>query len=297
MSFHALVQRRWTDLDAQGHANNTAFVEYTQEARTQFLGKGGAAGLLTDGLLVVTNQVEFVSSIPFSPDPLRVEVVVSDIGNDRFTLASQIYDQTALMARARTLCCAYDFDAATPRPLSEGQREYLESHFVSVDGFREMPHKPLGGNGIRYPFYPRWSDLDPYGHVNNVRYFDFIQEARIAAMTSLDTHAVRIGTSTWGDGELPKEFVTWLLARQDVEYFEQLPHRLEPYMVVSAPVKIGSTSITYNAEVVDPADETKILARAVSVVVCADANGVPRALPDTIRQTSERYMVGQHPVG
>jgi acyl-CoA thioester hydrolase len=296
MSFHALVQRRWTDLDAQGHANNTAFVEYMQEARTQFLGKDGAAGLLTDGLLAATNQLEFVSSIPFSPDPLRVEVVVSDIGEDRFTLASQIFDGTELKARTRTLCLAYDFGTDAPRELTGEQREYLESYFVSTDGFRDMLHRPLEGNGIRYPFYPRWSDLNPYGHVNNVRYFDFIQEARIAAMTSLDGHAARIGTSTWGDGELPAEFVTWLLARQDVEYFEQLPHRLQPYMVVSAPVKIGSTSITYNAEVVDPADETKILARAVSVVVCADANGVPRSLPDSIRVASERYMVGQHPV-
>jgi acyl-CoA thioester hydrolase len=296
MSFHALVQRRWTDLDAQGHANNTAFVEYIQEARTQFLGRGGAADLLTGGYIVSLNQLEFVASIPFSPEPLRVEVVVSDIGEDRFTLASQIYDHTELKARTRTVCCSYDFDAGAPRKLSEAQREYLASQFVSTDGFRDMPSKALHGEGIRYPFYPRWSDLDPYDHVNNVRYFDFIQEARIAAMTSMDGHAARIGTSSWGDGEMPAEFVIWLLARQDVEYLAQLPHRLEPYMVVTAPVKFGTTSITYCAEVVDPADETKILARATSVVVCADPNGVPRPLPETVRTSTERYMVGQHPV-
>jgi acyl-CoA thioester hydrolase len=29
----------------------------------------------------------------------------------------------------------------------------------------------------------RWGDLDAYGHVNNVRFFDYFQEARIIWLT------------------------------------------------------------------------------------------------------------------
>jgi len=37
----------------------------------------------------------------------------------------------------------------------------------------------------RYDCYVRFSDVDVYGHVNNVKYFEFYQEARLAFMISL----------------------------------------------------------------------------------------------------------------
>src|SRR4029453_9681600 len=51
-----------------------------------------------------------------------------------------------------------------------------------------------GGTGrgmtFRYPMLVRWSDIDSYDHVNNVRYFDYFQEARIAFLAGiLDTVA------------------------------------------------------------------------------------------------------------
>ena len=33
-----------------------------------------------------------------------------------------------------------------------------------------------------YPCRVRWSDVDSYGHVNNVKYFEYFQEARIQLM-------------------------------------------------------------------------------------------------------------------
>ncbi len=36
----------------------------------------------------------------------------------------------------------------------------------------------------RYPMLVRWSDIDSYDHVNNVRYFDYFQEARIAFLAA-----------------------------------------------------------------------------------------------------------------
>ncbi|MDR2619916.1 MAG: thioesterase family protein [Propionibacteriaceae bacterium] len=291
MSFHAIVQRRWTDLDAQGHANNTAFAEYFQEARTQFISAGATAGMLTSGCVVVENQVEFARSIPYSRQPLRVEVVVSELGAAKFVLAMQLYDGTQLAARNRNTCCPYDFDTRLPRRLTDAERAHLEANFVSASPFRELPSAQLHGVGERYEFYPRWSDLDSYGHINNVRFFDFIQEARIAAMTTASGKMARIGTSSWGEGELPTEYVTWLLARQDVKYIAQLGHRLTPYILVTAPIKIGTSSITYQAEVIDPEAGNAIMARAQSVVVAADQSGTPRALPDDMRAALEARLV------
>ncbi|MDR0436606.1 MAG: thioesterase family protein [Propionibacteriaceae bacterium] len=291
MSFHATVQRRWTDLDAQGHANNTAFAEYFQEARTQFICSGSAAGMLVDGYVVVENQVEFARSIPYSAEPLRVEVVVSELGAARFVLAMQLYDGPHLAARSRNTCCPYDFETRLPRRLSDAERSGLEADFVSTSPFREMPSANLHGEGERYEFYPRWSDLDSYGHINNVRFFDFIQEARIAAMTTASGKMARIGTSSWGEGEMPTEYITWLLARQDVKYITQLSHRLTPYVLVTAPIKVGVSSITYQAEVIDPEAGNAVLARAQSVVVSADQRGTPQALPDDMRMALEERLV------
>ena len=37
-----------------------------------------------------------------------------------------------------------------------------------------------------YDCHVRFSDVDVYGHVNNVKYFEYFQEARIAFILSLD---------------------------------------------------------------------------------------------------------------
>ena len=36
-----------------------------------------------------------------------------------------------------------------------------------------------------YPIHVRFSDVDVYGHVNNVKYFEYLQEARIAMIRRL----------------------------------------------------------------------------------------------------------------
>ncbi|MGH3317205.1 MAG: acyl-CoA thioesterase, partial [Nocardioidaceae bacterium] len=44
------------------------------------------------------------------------------------------------------------------------------------------------GKAHRYSCRVRWSDVDSYGHVNNVKYFEYFQEARIAFLSHL-THS------------------------------------------------------------------------------------------------------------
>ncbi|MDI1290846.1 MAG: acyl-CoA thioesterase [bacterium] len=44
----------------------------------------------------------------------------------------------------------------------------------------------MAGDGpLRIPVYRRFSDLDPLGHVNNVAYFDYLQEARIGMLRDI----------------------------------------------------------------------------------------------------------------
>ena len=51
-----------------------------------------------------------------------------------------------------------------------------------------------GAHPLRTWLGVRWSDLDSYGHVNNVKFYDYVQEARVAIMTAtLDWSAGVVG--------------------------------------------------------------------------------------------------------
>jgi acyl-CoA thioester hydrolase len=97
----------------------------------------------------------------------------------------------------------------------------------------------------------RWSDLDSYGHVNNVKYYDYVQEARINLI---------ISTIGW------EPEAVWMVVRQDVEYLKPIDFRTEPHEVGTAVVALGGRSFTLAAEIRDPASRT-VFATARTVVV------------------------------
>ena len=104
---------------------------------------------------------------------------------------------------------------------------------------------------IVIPLTVRWSDLDSYGHVNNVKYYDYIQEARINLITS---------TIGW------EPEAVWMVVRQDLEYLKPIDFRTDPYEVGTAVAAIGNRSFTLAAEIRDPASST-VFATARTVVV------------------------------
>jgi acyl-CoA thioester hydrolase len=101
----------------------------------------------------------------------------------------------------------------------------------------------------------RFSDVDVYGHVNNVKYFEYFQEARIPLME-------RLGRELTGD----RHFHV-VVAQTDVDYKMPILFRLEPYDVHSRITDVGSKSFTIESEIRD--GET-LLSRARVVMVFFD---------------------------
>jgi acyl-CoA thioester hydrolase len=68
-------------MDAQGHVNNAAYLDYLQEARVHFLLSGPPAmqELLDSGVLVVSHQVEYLKPVTFSDRPLTIELWVDGV--------------------------------------------------------------------------------------------------------------------------------------------------------------------------------------------------------------------------
>ncbi|KRE37804.1 thioesterase [Janibacter sp. Soil728] len=117
----------------------------------------------------------------------------------------------------------------------------------------------------------RWGDMDAYGHVNNVQYHRLLEEARIRAFSEW-FHA------SGGDSMLRSGV---LLARQEIEFLEQLAYRPEPVAIEMWVTHLGGASWDMGYEI---RDEDALYARAESTMVAFDlAAQRPRSLSEDER--------------
>jgi len=91
----------------------------------------------------------------------------------------------------------------------------------------------------RYELHVRFSDVDVYRHVNNVKYFEYYQEARLAFLGSLG----RL------DG-VGSDFSV-VVARIGAEYRKPILFRPEPYIVQTWVKRVGTSSYTLGSEIMD----------------------------------------------
>jgi acyl-CoA thioester hydrolase len=262
--FHYACPMRWADLDAQGHVNNAAYLDYLQEARIEFLlsQPPPTADLLASGVLVVGHQVEYLSPSLFDGSPMAIELWVTSVGASRFTLAYELRHGGQSVARARTTAVPYDLAQGRLRRLSESERSQFLAFAGEAEGLRPVVRTHVGERAHRFPLRVRWADLDEYGHVNNVKFFDYIQEARLNLLLALP--------------EFSRE-VLWLIGRQDVEYLRPVDFRREPYEVATQVSHIGSRSFTLEVALRDPATSTVHATGRTVVVIPAPMGDEQRA--------------------
>lgn len=279
--YHCTIPVRWADLDAQGHANNATVVDYLQEARVDYLLKGPNAHLLGNGIVVVGHQVEYTGAIEFTPEPLDVQLLVSEVGASRFTIGYLVFQGGRRVVRARTHLCIFDFATQRPARLAAEERAVLVADSADLEALRPVGAWRVGALAHHHAVVVRWSDLDSYGHVNNAMFYEYLGEARVAMMAGLLPNAIRSGMDASGQS-------AWLVARQDITYVAQMVHRLEAYRVRTAIGGVGRTSVTLAAEIVDPLDGT-VHARATTVLVHSDPLGTPVPVPDAVRAAAGRW--------
>ncbi len=283
MSFSVEVPLRWGDMDAQGHVNNAGFVDYLQEARVDFLLAGPVSHLLDGGVVVVSHQIEYRAPVSYSTQPVVVEVSVAAVKGAVFEIAYTLSHDGNLAAVARTTLCPYDFERHCVRRLSRQEREYFVSQVAPVEPLRPSRRLPVDDRAMETALRVRWSDLDSYGHVNNVKFFDYVQEGRIAFSEGVSAQMARTrGPGTSG--------YLWMVVRQDVDYVTQLEFRMDPYRVATGVAAIGTTSMSFCSEVRD--DEGLVYARAATTVVYADPSGQPAPIPEAWREVLSPYVLG-----
>ncbi|MBB5471460.1 acyl-CoA thioesterase [Cellulomonas hominis] len=154
---------------------------------------------------------------------------------------------------------------------------------------------------LQVPVQLRWSDMDAYGHVNNVELLRLLEEARIEAFWAHPAPApgpTAPDRPAWPTAVLdagPGAATATLVARQEVEYLRPLGYRRTPVVVDMWIGHLGGASIDvcYEVHDGDPAatDAAGPYARAVTTLVLVDpASGSPRRIGDVERAAWLPYV-------
>jgi acyl-CoA thioester hydrolase len=257
-------------MDQLGHVNNVTYVDYLQEARVDMFRehapeRGGEE--LAEGVVVVRHEVKYVAPLVFRRGPVSVEVWASEIRAASFTLAYEVFDETdegrRVYLRARSVVTPYVFDTQRPRRLTEQERAVLERFLEPADSPLAATVKvgePSPNQTHTYDCAVRFSDVDAFGHVNNVKYFEYYQEARIALVAGL-------GRLLSGDG--PEDEARGVVVAQvDVDYRAPMFLREEPYAVGTWVAGVGSSSFVIEGEI---SDGVAVVSRSRVVMVAFDA--------------------------
>ncbi|MBZ4014251.1 thioesterase [Streptomyces purpurogeneiscleroticus] len=119
--------------------------------------------------------------------------------------------------------------------------------------------------------------MDAFGHVNNVVFLRYLEEARIDFMFRL---APGDGSPSFSGGSV--------VARHEIDYVRPLVHRHAPVTIESWVTRISAASLTIAYEV---KDEDTLYVRASTVVVPYDLEaGRPRRISAEEKAFLQEYM-------
>jgi len=123
----------------------------------------------------------------------------------------------------------------------------------------------------------RWSDMDAYGHVNNVQFLTYVEEARVEMFQAVPLSGVDQVASGI------------LVASSEIKYLKPLLHRHAPVPIDVWVTRIGAASFALAYEVRD--DDGPVYARAASVMVPYDfGNERPRRLTADEKEWLGMYL-------
>jgi acyl-CoA thioester hydrolase len=131
-----------------------------------------------------------------------------------------------------------------------------------------------------HEFRIRFGDIDSQGHVNNVRFLGYLEDARLEMF-----HADPVRK-----GEPPVRGM--VVARHEIDYRRPLLFGIDPVRVETWVTKAGPVSCHLAYEV---RDDTQVYATATSVIVAYDVGELrPRRFTPEEREYIGRYL---HPAG
>ena len=124
------------------------------------------------------------------------------------------------------------------------------------------------------PITTRWMDNDPFGHVNNVVYYSWVDTAVNRFL--IDHGALDIAKST----------VVGIVAETGCRYFAEITYP-DDVVVGIAVAKLGNSSVTYAAGIFRGDEEVASAAAHFVHVYCDRADMRPVPIPEAIRASMQ----------
>jgi len=116
---------RFRDLDPMAHVNNAVFLTYLEQARVAFFSEMGAATGLEDMNMVVARvEIDFKAPVRLGQE-VAISVRASRFGTKSFDLDYELRVDGELVAVAKSVQVAYDYNLREPVPVPAEWREKL----------------------------------------------------------------------------------------------------------------------------------------------------------------------------
>jgi acyl-CoA thioester hydrolase len=180
---------RFYECDAYSHLNNSNYVRYMQEAA---FAASAAAGYDDDryhetGIiwLIRDTEVEYLKPLRYG-DTAEITTWIGDFRRVRSRRMYEVRKQggNGLRARGSTDWVLLDLNTHRPITIPDEMKlaffpEGVPEEALPRERFPKAPPAPSGAVTIHRQV--AWEDVDPAGHVNNAKYFSYIEEAGIQA--------------------------------------------------------------------------------------------------------------------
>ena len=115
----------------------------------------------------------------------------------------------------------------------------------------------------------RFSDLDPLGHVNNVAYHDYLQEARMGLIGELDA--------------VVNDDYAQVVVSQEIRHVKPLGSSRKPVVIEARVTDMARTSYSIVYRILD--EQGEVAAEATTRLAVVDAmTGRPMRMPESLRE-------------
>ena len=130
-----VIPLRWADFDAMAHVNNTAYLEFMQDARISLIHAMGLdkSSLKDFGHFVARNEIDYLKPIDMDDHHVTVELWITRFGGASYDVHYEILDQQDVVAaRAKSVMVMVDIASESPMRIPEDVREQMGAFFEEL---------------------------------------------------------------------------------------------------------------------------------------------------------------------